>query len=439
MANYQLPTPDWDTSERRGFRLQALGLQEMSIPYTRYDNNIFRFDPGSIRNDASATRIIVHANYPELVEAFLAHKRTHGSSVEKRFYGLTAEAWSWQQQVARLVAKRPLVFMNSDDYTYLRSGDSLRGTATKEWDNVGTEADLNGTLPQGQRNKVLGLDEYLSYDEIMLGSLLGVSGPSHFINDGNRFNNGLRADPATHEPRGIVVGLVGARFERRDRMDSVLIQQPVANPRQHPELTELFRTFFGMAGGGATEWRSSTAFNESAYKARIRITAEILLHEANSRAMPTGKSAYIYVVGLGLGVWSISGNQSRLYVETFIQAIDTLGAKGHLQCVRTIEFAWINVSSALLTAATIIGNKYGITVKFSSRNPAAKLIGKEAQQLLVLSYAWDGNSFPGNEYWVHSLSASGDPAAAAMSTIAELHNPIMNPGFLDRIEVLGPR
>ena len=61
---------------------------------------------------------------------------------------------------------------------------------------------------------------YLSYDEIMLASLLGVSGPSFFINDGSRYNSGKPAKPGTFESRGVIIGLVGARFERADRMDS---------------------------------------------------------------------------------------------------------------------------------------------------------------------------------------------------------------------------
>lgn len=77
--------------------------------------------------------------------------------------------------------------------------------------------------------------------------------------------------------------------------------------------------------------------------------------------------------------------------------------------------------------------KQNIKVLFSKRSPAANL---ESDELLVLSYAWDGNAFPGNEYWVGSLFASGDPAAACMSQVAELHNPLVNPAFVERIRVL---
>lgn len=438
--------------------LAALGLTEMSIAYPRRDNSIFAFDPATIRRDAEATRIIVHARYPALVEAFLAHKRTHGSSVEKRVY---AAWWMWRNQVARLVAKRPLAFLGPGDSTMLRDGTRVPdGVSATEWDNVGTELDLRGTTAQGRRNKYLGLDDYLSYDEIMLGSLLGVSGPSHFVNDGNRYNQARRNPNAgAYEPRGVVVGVVGARFERPDRMDSVHCLPPVAapTPRQHPELTQIFQDFFfsqgagpGSGGGGVQRRNPTAAFDAAAYKARIRVTVDLLLLEANSRgrtavaaATAAGTScsgAYLYVVGLGLGVWQVDGAQARLYVEAFAEALGDDDAVGdEVSAIRTLEFAWISgVPAATQAQVTRAAARRGIgAVKFSRRNPAARLPAAEADQLLVLSYAWDGNSFPGNEYWMGMLTASGDPAAASMSTISELHNPVMNPGFLQRIEILG--
>lgn len=89
--------------------------------------------------------------------------------------------------------------MTSGDQTVLRDGTAI-GNAATEWDRVGTESEQN--------NNYLRLAEYLSYDEIMLGSLLGVSSPSYFINDGDRNNYGTPGKLGSFEPRGIIVGLV---------------------------------------------------------------------------------------------------------------------------------------------------------------------------------------------------------------------------------------
>lgn len=390
----------------------ALSYDSLLVKPPTKANLTKNFDPKVIQSDAESTRIIVHHKFPKLVDQFLEYKRAHGSKYEQDLYSPT---FTWKDEVSRLIAKRPLTFMNSYDFTMLRDGTIIDDDATAEWDR-------NGTAAQ-RENKCLTLSEYLSYDEIMLSSLIGVSGPSYFINDGNRYNQGIAAKPGTFQSRGVIIGLVGARFERPGRMDSIFILPSARSQHQDPRLTSIFESFFGF------ERDDSVPFNKDMYKARMQITAEMFLLEANYRAEARNQTAYAYVVGLGLGVWQCDNAQSALYIDAFTSALSTLS----LPNISTLNFAWISISDPCAARVTAAAHEHGIKVLFSKRNPAEKL---DTDELLVLSYAWDGNAFPGNEYWVGSLAASGDPAAACMSTIPELHNSMVN-GFVGRVEVLG--
>jgi hypothetical protein len=384
-------------------------------------NGVQQFHPESIRADAAATSIVVHARFPGLAEEFLEHKRRFGSHHERQVYQ-TSAMFNWADLVERLIQKRPLAFLTAQDSTLLRDGVYI-GNAQREWDRNGTE--------EQHLNLHLTLHDYLSYDEILLSSLIGVSGPSHFINNGNRYNSGVPGAPGSYEERGIIIGLVGPRFERPGRMDSTYMLPPDDRACQHPDLTRIFRSLFCRTA-------PTEPFDSDAYKARIRLTAELLLMEGDYRAREKYRTAHIYVVGLGLGVWAAHPKQPIWYLEAFKCAIAGLS----LPHTSTIEFAWIGSlgtnhedihEKSLAGLITDAAARKHIRTTFSRANPAEK---RHQNQLLVLSYAWDGNAFPGNEYWQGDLSASGDPAAACMSTIGELHNPAVN-DFTNRIRVLG--
>lgn len=410
--------------------MAALTLDRLTIKPPIETNSIRNFDPQTIAADALSTSIIIHPKFPSLVEAFLAHKRTHGSHFEKALY--LPSSFTWRHEIARLVEKRPLTFMTRTDSTRLRDGRFF-AHAHREWDRNGTRAQ--------SLNRLLALDEYLSYDEIMLASLLGVSGHSYFINDGARANCGVAARAGTFQPRGVVVGLVGARFERPGRMDAVYVLPPSEETIQDGALVALFENFFleatatpaGGQAGREVPQAERVPFDKVMYTARMRITVDMLLWEANARAGEAGSLAYTYVVGLGLGVWKYDACQPVLYVDAFTSALETWPDASPLRHISTLEFAYIHVDADCQSRVAAAAARHNIRVRFSTRNPAEKL---PTEELLVLSYAWDGNSFPGNEYWIGSLDGSGDPAAACMSTIGELHNPLVN-DFTRRIRVCG--
>lgn len=217
-------------------------------------------------------------------------------------------------------------------------------------------------------------------------------------------------------------------------MDSIFIEPKDHHTRQHPDLTSIFRRFFA---GDAASHNNNHAFDTKMYRARMRLTAEILLLEADSRARAAGRKAYVFVPGLGLGVWAVHDEQARLYVEAFAAALRDLASANRLSAIETLEFSWVDAPSDARAMIREECRRARVDVLFSKREPAARLRGDKVGQLLVLAYAWDGNAFPGNEYWKGMLTASGDPAAACMSTISELHNPVINPDFLRRIRVAG--
>ncbi|KAE9977802.1 hypothetical protein EG327_007616 [Venturia inaequalis] len=396
--------------------ISVLKTSVVNLP--TFANRVSNFPPEQIALDALSTHIIIHPRLIALFEDFLIHKRIYGSLHEKDLYK-TAETYSWKHLTSRLVEKRPLAFFNGSDQTLLRDGTQLSDSAN-QWDRNGTD--------QQHFNTVLTLEEYLSYDEIFLSSLIGVSGWTYFINRGSRNNYAKKRAHPKWEERGVIIGLVGARFEREGRMDSSLVLPPSPSDFRHPHLRTLFLDFFGPAKQTVRE-----DFDEQLYVERMRITIETLLLEANARAKDMkGKKAFIHVVGLGLGVWQYSSRQPSLYIATFTSSLRTL----KLPHVSTVNFSWIdNVLASDRDACVAAGLEKGLMVEFSKRDPAEPLENPE-EEFLVVSYAWDGNAMPGNEYWLGMLGASGDPAAACCSTIAELHNPLVNP-YAERIVVAG--
>jgi len=169
---------------------------------------------------------------------------------------------------------------------------------------------------------------------------------------------------------------------------------------------------------------------------------EPFMLDADRRAAAAGRRAYVHLVGLGLGAWGLHDAQGALMVDAYADILSTL----KLPHVDTIDFSYFpdnvcqcgGASSGNVFVSAVPETRP--TIVFSRRNPAEPLPPSPEPLLLVAMYAWDGNSYPGNEYWVGSLSASGDPAAACCSTITLLQNPEVNPTRLtgDVALILGP-
>jgi len=159
----------------------------------------------------------------------------------------------------------------------------------------------------------------------------------------------------------------------------------------------------------------------------MKISIQNFLFDANERGKASGKKVFCHVVGLGLGVWQVCPNQPLWFVDTLYEVLKFDFAEEH--SISDIHFSWF--PEDLQSKFDETTNQ--IKISFSKRNPADQLTGNDVGKLIVAMYAWDGNSFPGNEYWCGMLTASGDPAAACCSTIPELQNPLVNPFLLENI------
>lgn len=431
---------------------------------------------------ASGVRPIVHHRLLQLLEDFLKIKVSNGSALERSFYAEMTPS----QLLTRLLQRRPLAFLNPDDEWVLRSREQGFGG----WETIGTSED--GTWGEGGSLRLASL---LSYDEVALSALVSVAVPTHFVNAGSRTNSGRPDAAGSFERRGVYVGCVGARFEREGVMEwAHLMVTPeqntpakgygpppedgasaaMASPeaRQRRLLLRAWANFYGrthlptheealqrraadpgaylLIPGGVGG--ASCLLDIELYKARIRAVAEPFLLDANRRAREANARAYVHVVGLGLGAWMVDQRQGAYIVDAYADVL----AAHPMPHIGVVDFSWFpeDVRACggaghnerfvpAAGAAAAAASAAAPTIVFSRRNPADRLpppAPNEPPWLLVAMYAWDGNSYPGNEFWLGLWSASGDPAAACCSTITLLQNPDVNPTRLsgDAAVVYGP-
>lgn len=392
-----------------------------------------------VEEHAAGTRPVLPGRIWSMIPKFLDFKREHGSEKEKALYrDMTPTEW-----VNRWIKKRPLMFMTKVDQYILRDGTDGSGG----FDRIGTDTE----------NPNLNIQEYQSYFEMSLSAFLMMFVPTHFINDGSRNNRGTPMSEGSFEEKGIYVGAAGARFERPGLMEcaSMMVtptqntaangyglQADPANPKTIEKRlwAELYESKNGetYALPSFKEAEADTTgrflpinggyFDIYVYKKRMELTVEAFLKEADARAKVAGKPAYLHIVGLGLGVWQIHQNQKNLMLDVYAEVM----RKHRFKHISDINFSWFNATSCggVKNQETIDSQEHSIKVHFSQRNPTEKLTGEDAEKLLFAQYAWDSNSYPGNEYWAKMLAASGDPAAACCSFIPELQNPEINP-FVD--------
>jgi hypothetical protein len=388
---------------------------------------------------ANQTYPILHENVKGLIKQFLECKKHYGrTNVEKEFY--QKHNFTLKSFITRLLRLRPLTFYMPEDVTKYRSGTMIQdGRAAYE----------------ALYNDADGLSNYITYDEMCISALLGVSVPTFFINKGDRYNAGNKGTPGSfiRDPM-VYIGLVGARFEREGYMEyqHMLITKKqntrangygANNTSPKGQLLKVFASFYnvdyfptfeevvegGGEGGGGEGGRYIKVYQTDyldimIYEQRMKYVYGIFLEDANYRGEKMNQKVYCHLVGLGTGAWAL---KPEVQEECIGKVVRTLIEERKWKHISAIDFSWFNanaLSRAGIEDHITIGK---IDIKVSKRNPADPIKEQKYQNHLVVAmYAWDSNAFPGNEYWVKNLAGSGDPAAACCSFIPELQNPYIN-------------
>ncbi|XP_053951688.1 uncharacterized protein LOC128859041 isoform X1 [Anastrepha ludens] len=397
-----------------------------------------------IQKQIASAYPIIHERVLGLYLAFLEHKCKYGNDIERAIY----TEMTLTDLVQRLLIKRCVAFVgNSDEYLLITGQMGFGG-----FHDVGTTAE----------RAELKLENVLSYDEIKLSAFLSVSSHTEFLNDGDRFNAGvIEMDKSKIEVAGVVIGMIGGRFEVMNVMEW---QDIMITPMQNT-----IQQGYSYAVGEAAQANNNNnrivgyrqlwlrfyeeqdklyekvnlldtpryfkvphtdfIFDNVTMKKRYAISFDTLLLEADARGVAADRQVYLHVVGIGLGVWRAVEHQCEIFLEAFGERLQELIPR--LSHVGVVHFSHFHASACgILKNGGIIAEEThsagGIKMLLSDRNPAQKLSPEYENMLVVESYAWDGNALPGNEFWMGSLSGSGDPAAACSTLITELHNPHIN-------------
>uniref|UniRef100_A0A1A9UPI8 Uncharacterized protein n=1 Tax=Glossina austeni TaxID=7395 RepID=A0A1A9UPI8_GLOAU len=426
-------------------------------------------------SSTACSTLITELHNPFINENQVNGKNLHIASEE---FGSISEQQLYRELqltdfVQRLLTKRCVAFMGPKDLYLLLTGDKGQGD---EYLKIGKQDEIPPLV----------LNNVISYDEVkvnksdcnlpqcvvcvtyalQLSAFLTVSSHTDFINDGNRNNRGvIETNLSKIERSGVVAGLIGARFERFGVME---YQDVIIDPRQNIKANgyspgndeqnssrlfnyrHIWNSFYENEDClyeevtkddkrfGETFLRSSTTqssiFDSVMMKKRYSLTFDTLLVESEARARQLNKQAYIHVVGIGLGVWKVADQQTKIFLESFTQRLKYLLPQ--LNHIGVVHFSWFHMSECgeLKDNGTFLSETHpqgGIKTYLSKRNPNEKLIGNDAENmLLIVSYAWDGNALPGNEFWLASLDGSNDPSTACSTLISELHNPHINDEFV---------
>jgi hypothetical protein len=259
------------------------------------------------------------------------------------------------------------------------------------------------------------LNLYLHPDESVISSLLGLKVPSFAYDDGRREND-CRKKPDTLK-EVIMLPQVGARLEPHDRLDrgdlflidkKAYLETPFQQALQQG-LSELYK-------------------NVDLYEARCRLVIQQAFNAAIGNDTPT----HLILTGLGQGV---KGDKTVPHFNNALShVIQNLEKSGNLQFLTVMDYVKKTERPALSKRLRRKCKTAKLHCLYEKQNTSKVFDRKPVEGLVdMFSFAWDGMSLVGNEYY-NGLCGdeSADPAAAYSTSVAFVSHPRINPEMYKR-------
>lgn len=366
-----------------------------------------------------------------------------------------SEKFKASKLIQRFLTKRPLVFLGTDDVT--------RDRLFK--DDIITTNGIKETV-----------QNYIMYDECIISALIGVSNETYTLRT-NPFEGGYYKDNLNNfkednrHKKVILVGQCGARFERKDSMESTYINsssidsnsgiqrimldemEKVLNDSDNMYLKQQYKVLFNKIKNPKKLDTVPTNLDNPNDNNTIQIMRYLqrlaliyIPYILNSlKYYKTDSNLYCRVTGIGGGEWlpnwlgdrtntlsygllitlinmfiyekfSLKKNYPNFNIELYIGNDIYKENESNMETIHNL------IASSEKSNQIKIINQYQVSIFDKTTH--------SENDCIVCQYAWDGNSFPGNEYW-YGNDGSADPAFISATALAEIQNPILNPFFVN--------
>lgn len=355
--------------------------------------------------------------------------------------------------VKRLLFKRPVVFWKKNDSFILRwNGNAAIEGSNKHLD-VAKKLKKSLDAPH--------LFDYISYDENLLSSLICMSTPTFYVSDGSSKSKSVKSHKP-HIEKGILCGLVGARNAKQGFMENRFVCPRSSKHSTNVHMSDDFwiKSVYSEAFPegkipSKEEIQACPQLYHSIYEdgvnvvyfeKRLMFSIVPYIREAMARGIEMKRDIFCAVPGIGSGVWRGKINAVlviKLIIQGILKFLDREFDVCHFSPLKALALPVTNLLNYSTYQPTgkikeiKIDENEKISIIFNDpkdhkieifnefRYVGGLLPDEFASCLSVAAYAWDGNSYPGNEYWCGKLS-SFDSQAIYCSLLGQFQNPEVN-------------